>query len=104
MISTPTKHIFSRAAAWAVALGQGEVLPGESTVGGGSLPGETLPTFLLSLPIRKPDRLLARLRQQNPPVIARLQDDRVVLDPRSVLPEHEDALLHSLKHALEATK
>jgi L-seryl-tRNA(Ser) seleniumtransferase len=104
MISTPTKQIFSRAAAWAVALGQGEVITSESTVGGGSLPGETLPTYLLSLPIRKPDRLLARLRQQNPPVIARLQDDRVVLDPRSVLPEQEEALLRGLKRALEATK
>jgi L-seryl-tRNA(Ser) seleniumtransferase len=103
MISTPTKQIFSRAAAWAVALGQGEVIPGESTVGGGSLPGETLPTYLLALPIPKPDKLLARLRQQNPPVIARLQDERVVLDPRSVLPEQEEALLDGLKRALEAT-
>lgn len=103
MISTPAKQIFSRAAAWAVALGQGEVIPGESTVGGGSLPGETLPTYLLALPIPKPDKLLARLRQQNPPVIARLQDERVVLDPRSVLPEQEEALLDGLKRALEAT-
>ncbi|OGO37052.1 MAG: L-seryl-tRNA(Sec) selenium transferase [Chloroflexi bacterium RBG_16_57_11] len=103
MISAPAEQIFSRAAAWAVALGQGEVTSGESTVGGGSLPDETLPTSLLSLSIRKPDQLLARLRQQNPPVIARLQDDRVVLDPRSVLPEQEEALLHGMKRALEAT-
>ena len=86
-----------------MALGQGEVITGESTVGGGSLPGETLPTYLLSLPVRRPDKLLTRLRQQNPPVIARLQDDRVVLDPRSVLPEHEEALLSALKRALEST-
>jgi L-seryl-tRNA(Ser) seleniumtransferase len=103
MISTPSEEIFSRAAAWAVALSQGEVIAGESTVGGGSLPGETLPTYLLSLPVRKPDKLLARLRQQNPPVIARLLDDRVVLDPRSVLPENEEALLSSLKQALDAS-
>jgi L-seryl-tRNA(Ser) seleniumtransferase len=104
MISAPADQICARAAAWAAALGQGEVIPGESTVGGGSLPGETLPTYLLSLNTRSPDRLLRRLRQQNPPVIARLQDDRVVLDPRSVLSEQEDALLRGLKQALEATQ
>jgi L-seryl-tRNA(Ser) seleniumtransferase len=103
MISSPAENIFARAAAWAVAVGQGEVLPGESTVGGGSLPGETLPTYLLALPVRKPDSFLARLRQQDPPVIARLQDDRVVLDPRSVLPEQEESLLDGLKRALGAT-
>ena len=83
------------------ALGQGEVIPGESTVGGGSLPGETLPTCLLALSAPSPDRLLARLRRSGPPVIARLEDDRVVLDPRTVLPEQEEALLLGLKRALE---
>jgi L-seryl-tRNA(Ser) seleniumtransferase len=70
-------------------------------VGGGSLPGETLPTCLLALSAPNPDRLMKRLRQQGPPVIARLQDDRVVLDPRTVLPEQEEALLLGLKRALE---
>jgi L-seryl-tRNA(Ser) seleniumtransferase len=100
MIATPAKQIFSRAAAWAVVLGQGEVISGESTVGGGSLPGETLPTYLLALSAPSPDRLLARLRQQSPPVIARVQDNRLVLDPRTVLPEQEEALLHALQQAL----
>lgn len=102
MISMPAQQIFSRAAAWAVALGQGEVISGESTVGGGSLPGETLPTYLLALSTPSPDRLLARLRQQSPPVIARVQDNRLVLDPRTVLPEQEEALLHALKQAFRA--
>ncbi|MFM8319327.1 MAG: L-seryl-tRNA(Sec) selenium transferase, partial [Chloroflexota bacterium] len=86
-----------RAAAWAAALGFGEVLPGRSTVGGGSLPGETLPTWLLALSPRSPERALGRLRQCSPPVIARTQDDRVVLDPRTVLTEQEPALLQCLQ-------
>jgi len=102
MIAMPSEQICNRASAWAATLGQGEVIAGESTVGGGSLPGETLPTYLLALSVRSPDRLLARLRQQNPAVIARLQDDRVVLDPRTVLPGQEEALLHGLTQALEA--
>jgi L-seryl-tRNA(Ser) seleniumtransferase len=104
MIAAPAEGLCARAAAWAVALGQGEVITGESTVGGGSLPGETLPTYVLALSAPSPDRLLAGLRQQNPPIVARLQDNRVVLDPRTVLPEQEEALLSGLKQALETTR
>ena len=99
MISASLNELEERAAAWAGALGMGEIIPGESTVGGGSLPGETLPTRLLALSVRSPNRFLARLRQASPPVIARLEDDRVVLDPRTVLPE-QDELLASHVRAL----
>jgi len=81
-------------------LGQGQVIPGESTVGGGSLPGETLPTRLLALEVASANRTLARLRQASPPVIARTQDERVVLDPRTVLAEQEEVLLGELQEAL----
>lgn len=104
MIAAPAESLCARASAWAVALGQGEVILGESTVGGGSLPGETLPTYVLALTAPSPDRLLAGLRRQNPPIIARLQENRVVLDPRTVLPEQEGALLSGLKQALETTR
>ncbi|MBN1148367.1 MAG: L-seryl-tRNA(Sec) selenium transferase [Anaerolineales bacterium] len=97
MISTPAEMLRVRAQAWADALEHGEVIAGESTVGGGSLPGETLPTFMLALSAGSANRFLARLRQAHPPVIARLQDDLVVLDPRTVLPEQEPALLSVLK-------
>ena len=100
MISTPAENIRQRAEAWRQAVGQGDVIPGESTVGGGSLPGETLPTFLLAFAARSPNRLLDRLRQASIPVIGRLQENRLVLDPRTVLPEQEEALLESLKASL----
>jgi L-seryl-tRNA(Ser) seleniumtransferase len=73
-----------------------EVLPGQSTVGGGSLPGETLPTRLVALTVDSPDALAARLRAGEPPVIARIEADHVVLDPRTVLPEQEATLLRLL--------
>jgi L-seryl-tRNA(Ser) seleniumtransferase len=62
-----------------------EVLDGQSTIGGGSLPGETLPTKLVALTIDNPDAFLARLRRSDPPVIARIESDRVVFDLRMVL-------------------
>ena len=78
------------------------MLTGQSTVGGGSLPGETLSTYLLALDAGRPARLLAQLRQATPPVIARLQDERVVLDPRTVLPEQDPTLLKILSQTLSS--
>ena len=68
----------------------------ESTVGGGSLPEESMPTFVLSLAVKKPDKFMKRLRESNPPIIARMENDKVLLDPRTVLPEQEQSLLSIL--------
>lgn len=65
---------------------------GHSTVGGGSLPGETLPTRLVRIESPSPDALLAALRHGQPAVVARIVDDRVCLDPRTVF-EGDDGLL-----------
>ncbi|MCA2001041.1 MAG: L-seryl-tRNA(Sec) selenium transferase [Chloroflexi bacterium] len=102
MMSLTPKQIQGRVAAWILELGQGEIVEGESTVGGGSLPGETFPTFLLSLTVESPERFLKQLRAQNPPVIARTDNDKVLLDPRTVLPEQEGALLVGLKNVLNS--
>jgi L-seryl-tRNA(Ser) seleniumtransferase len=70
-------------------------------VGGGSLPGETLPTRLLALPALPADRLAARLRAGLPPLVARIVDDALCLDPRTVLPEQDDLLLAAILAARE---
>jgi L-seryl-tRNA(Ser) seleniumtransferase len=76
-----------------------EIMPGCSTVGGGSLPGETLPTRLVALVGDSPDAVAARLRAGEPPVIARIEDGRLVLDPRTVLPEQEPLLWQRVAQA-----
>ena len=101
MISTPLGELKKRAKKWVAHLEQGEVTPGQSTVGGGSLPEETLPTFLLSLSKRTPKNFLSQLRSAKIPVIARIQDDRVVLDPRTVLPEQDTLLLAILRNTIK---
>jgi L-seryl-tRNA(Ser) seleniumtransferase len=90
MMSLAVDQVRVRAEAWRDALRQGEVSPAESTVGGGSLPEESMPTYVLSLRVRSPDTFLARLREADPPVVARTDNDRVLLDPRTVL---DDAAL-----------
>lgn len=101
MIAADLKTLRRRAEAWRQALGSGAVISGESAVGGGSLPGETLPTWLLALPAPKPDRLAARLRNSRPPIIARVESECVVFDPRTVLAEQDEPFLAGVRAASE---
>jgi L-seryl-tRNA(Ser) seleniumtransferase len=96
MISRPLDDIHAQAQQWAAQTG-GSVIDGESTVGGGSLPGATLPTALLALDVDQPDDCLTRLRQDSPPIIARIADNRVLFDPRTVLPGQESALVEGIR-------
>jgi L-seryl-tRNA(Ser) seleniumtransferase len=101
MISASPAELCSRAEAWVRTLGQGEVVQSRSTVGGGSLPEETLPTYALALAVPQPNQFLAALRAQRPAVIARVENDRLLFDPRTVLPNQDADLLASLKNALK---
>jgi L-seryl-tRNA(Ser) seleniumtransferase len=97
MISATEDQIRDRAKSWSEDLGFGEIIPGESTVGGGSLPEETQPTWLLSLDVKRPNAFAKKLRLWKTPIVARVEDDRVVLDPRTVLPEQDADLLVAIR-------
>lgn len=96
MISQDEKILRKRAKTWARKLKssglQAQVVPGQSAVGGGSLPGETLPSWLVALDVASPDTVAARLRAGEPPVISRIEDGRLVFDTRTVLAEQEPLL------------
>jgi len=96
MIAATPEALRQRAQTWVETLGRGEVIASQSTIGGGSLPEETLPTFVIALAGKSANRTLERLRQADPPVIARLENDRVILDPRTILPEQDTHLLKIL--------
>jgi L-seryl-tRNA(Ser) seleniumtransferase len=106
MIATAESALDKRAALWAERLAaaglEARVTPGASTVGGGSLPGETLPTRLLVLPGLPADRLAARLRAGQPAVAGRIVDGALCFDPRTVLPEQDDLLLAAILVARQA--
>lgn len=70
-------------------------------IGGGSLPGESLPTTLLALKMEKPDKFLKMLREQHLPIIARIENERVLFDPRTILSHQESSFLETLKHVVE---
>jgi L-seryl-tRNA(Ser) seleniumtransferase len=98
MIATAVEALEDRSTRLAAALAQHgldvEVVDGTSTIGGGSAPGSALPTRLVAVRVGgiSPDRLLGRLRNQDPPVVARIELDRVVLDLRTIDPDQDQLL------------
>lgn len=99
MIAASPQEIKQRAEQWRSEIGLGDVVPSNSTIGGGSLPEELLPTFVLSIAGGRTMQSLKRLRKQKPPIIARIENDCLILDPRTVLPWQEINLVHGLKAA-----
>jgi L-seryl-tRNA(Ser) seleniumtransferase len=101
MIAAPIDGLRARAAALVDGLGSSvEAIDVRSTVGGGSLPGETLPSVALALTSRSPDRALAALRRGAPAVIGRIDAGRVVLDLRTVPPESDTTLASAVAAVL----
>jgi L-seryl-tRNA(Ser) seleniumtransferase len=100
MISRHPADLQTQAIGWQKALETGEVIPEFSTIGGGSLPGEMLPTFVLAIQVKQVDKALAQLRKNTPPIIGRIKDDRILFDPRTVLNSEEKILLDGIKTIL----
>jgi L-seryl-tRNA(Ser) seleniumtransferase len=73
---------------------------GYSTIGGGSAPGVELPTALLEVAWPMPNQLVRRLIDNDPPVIARIETERVVLDLRTVFSEQDEVVSSALARAL----
>ena len=103
MISMSVGEIEERAQRWCDLLyGAASVVEGESVVGGGSLPGGTIPTRLVAIKGRGRVKDLAdKLRCELPVVIGRTENNLLLLDPRTVLPEEEEALLSRLRNILD---
>lgn len=78
-----------------------DLIDGFSEVGGGSFPEAKLPTCLVRLTARPPDRLVERLRANDPPIIARIDSNHVVLDPRTILPGQEETVARGIRAALD---
>jgi L-seryl-tRNA(Ser) seleniumtransferase len=101
MIATPVEELRDRASEIARGVGtSASVVDVRSTVGGGSLPGETLPSAAVAIDAGSPDRLLSTLREGVPPVIGRIEDGRVVLDLRTVEPHRDADAIRALRAAL----
>jgi L-seryl-tRNA(Ser) seleniumtransferase len=79
-----------------------ELLDGESLIGGGSAPSAVLPTTLIAVTCYSltASELAARLRASDPPVIARVEEGRVLLDLRTVFPAQDEVVARVLSQVL----
>ncbi len=106
MIAATRDELDARAQKWAERLRaknfDATVMDAASTVGGGSLPGETLPTRAVAIAVADPNDFAKRLRQNTPPIVARIEENRIVFDPRTVLTSEEDALLAGIERCAQA--
>ncbi len=104
MIAAHPEKIHKRAARWVAQLQEhgiaARIQRGESTIGGGSLPGETLPTTLVTIDAVKTrvplEELAKKLRMRSTPIIVRIARDTIVLDPRTIFEEQDEDVIQAL--------
>jgi L-seryl-tRNA(Ser) seleniumtransferase len=102
-ISRDAEWLKQRASAWLDAIdGRGQVITSDAVVGGGSLPGMTLPSFALALDATDGDAsgLATRLRTGQPAIVPHVADGKVLVDARTVLPDQDDELVAAVRRAI----
>jgi L-seryl-tRNA(Ser) seleniumtransferase len=99
-IGARAKSVASRVPAGKVKI---SIVDGESVIGGGAAPSSVLPTRLLAVTCSSvsADELSERLRASDPPVIARVEEGRVLVDLRTVFPEQDHLIVDALEHAAQ---
>jgi L-seryl-tRNA(Ser) seleniumtransferase len=102
MIRQPAETVRARAETLLARLPRlrGEIVAGQSLIGGGATPEQSIPTFLIALECADAAAAERRLRAASPPVVARIENDRLLLDLRTVFAEEEAALAATLEAAL----
>lgn len=105
-IATTVEEVEKRARAWQERLGtvgpRVHVVETSSPVGGGALPELTLPTRALAVGVPGPNELARALRLADPAVVARVEEDQVLFDPRTVMPGEDEAMLDTLRDRMHA--
>ena len=107
MISRNSSSIYRQATHWSKTIGKGSrVIIGQSTVGGGSLPGETLPTWLVAIDgyrIEGGSQKLSEIFRNNiPPIIGRLEHNQLLLDVRTVYHKDTASVLQAISNIVQS--
>ena len=103
MMSTSLNEVEDVASSWSRLI-QSEVVEGRTAIGGGSAPGQTLPTKRLMITVEASAGAIAgNLRGNKPPIIGRIEDNFLFLDPRTVLPEERQTVSEALRTLADST-
>lgn len=85
-----------------LAVPNAELRQGESAIGGGSTPDQSLPTWVIEITVQNATKFERALRRQTPPVICRIERDKILLDMRTVSDEEEDLLIAAVAQAAKS--
>jgi L-seryl-tRNA(Ser) seleniumtransferase len=100
MIRQTPSQLEKRVKTWQKKLNMGEVVSTQSTIGGGSLPEESQPSCALAFKTGKADKIMKLLRNAETPVIARIENDRILFDSRTILPEQDSILIDVIQKSI----
>jgi L-seryl-tRNA(Ser) seleniumtransferase len=78
-----------------------KVIQTKSTIGGGSLPGETMDSYGIQMKVNNPEKFARKIRTGITPVIPRIEKDAVIFDLRTILKNEDEALIASITHTLQ---
>jgi L-seryl-tRNA(Ser) seleniumtransferase len=97
MIRMSAAQIRDRAAKLVGSIPRADIVPGESVIGGGSTPEQAIPTYLIRVECSDSAATAEALRTGEPAVVARIENDRLLIDLRTVDPEEEAPLVAALQ-------
>lgn len=98
MLSATRDELRIRAGRYVPALPRAEIVESVAYAGGGSLPEQALPSIALAFAAGNPERAAAALRSGTPPLVARIEDGRLLIDLRTILPEEDERAAQALAH------
>jgi L-seryl-tRNA(Ser) seleniumtransferase len=99
MLSATLDELRARAQAYAAAIANATVIDSEAYVGGGALPQAAVASIAVAIAAAKPADLAARLRHESPAIVGRIEDDRVLLDLRTIAPNEDQSVIDAVASA-----
>ncbi|MEO6834864.1 MAG: L-seryl-tRNA(Sec) selenium transferase [Candidatus Tumulicola sp.] len=93
MLGTTLDELRERAKPYLAAMPGSTIVESDAYVGGGALPQARIASIAIALPAARPDRLAAGLRRENPAIVARVDDGRLIFDLRTIAPEEDDTVI-----------
>jgi L-seryl-tRNA(Ser) seleniumtransferase len=97
MLAASLADLRRRADAYAAALPRAAAIDSSAYIGGGALPQARVPSIAVALSAEKPARLAAKLRRGKPPIVARIDEGRVLLDLRTIAPSEDRDVIAALE-------
>ncbi|HXO17407.1 MAG TPA: L-seryl-tRNA(Sec) selenium transferase, partial [Candidatus Dormibacteraeota bacterium] len=99
MLTATLDELRARAQSYVESVANAMVVDSEAYVGGGALPQSRIASIAVAIPTAHPDELAARLRAGEPPIVARIDDDRILFDLRTIAREEDTVVMEALKGA-----